>query len=101
MRITAPRLFVPWRMSEVSVIPSETTDSTGGPAFPEAIAISPSGDVHPGYGGMTLRDYFAGQALAGHLASLNPTAEHDPDSAAAFAQSSYQIADAMLAERCK
>lgn len=50
-------------------------------------------------GGKTLRDEFAIAALAGHLASLNPTAEHDPDSAAAFARSSYQIADAMLSER--
>lgn len=44
--------------------------------------------------GMTLRDYFAGQALAGILARSSYKAQ----SAALFA---YQYADAMLAEREK
>ena len=81
----------------MSVIPSETTDSTGGPAFPEAIAISPSGDVHPGYGGMTLRDWFAGQSLAGFTA----LAETGAYPATQIAKWSYALADAMIAERCK
>lgn len=71
------------------------TVKDGGPAF--AYGNHEQG----GHSGMSLRDWFAGQALAGHLASLNPTAEHDPDSAAAFARSSYRIADAMLAEGSK
>ncbi|MGN8024555.1 hypothetical protein ACTJJ7_28005 [Phyllobacterium sp. 22229] len=37
----------------------------GGPAFPEAIAVGPAGDVYPGYSGMTLHQYYVGQALAG------------------------------------
>lgn len=77
---------------------SETVKDYGGAAFP-CEGGSDSG-LYPDPG-MSLRDWFAGQAIAGHLASLNPTAEHDPDSAAAFARSSYQIADAMLAERSK
>jgi hypothetical protein len=46
--------------------------------------------------GMTLRDWFAGQALAGNLASVPPDA--DPD-AEAMARFSYRVADAMLAAR--
>jgi hypothetical protein len=45
--------------------------------------------------GMTIRDYFAGQALAGMLA--------DPEcngNGASMAKSSYQLADAMITERC-
>jgi len=49
--------------------------------------------------GMTLRDYFAGQALAGSCASAIPgrptyTAEQ-------LAAGCYALADAMLAERAK
>lgn len=37
----------------------------GGPAFPETVAVTPAGDVYPAYGGMTLHQYYVGQALAG------------------------------------
>lgn len=66
----------------------------GGPAFPEAIAISPTGGVYPGFGGMSLRDYFAGQALTG--AALDDWG--DPSAAAKWA---YAVADAMIAARAK
>jgi len=62
----------------------------GGPAFGH-------GDpVHGGDPGMTLRDWFAGQALAGMLASegsggLSWGANED------IAQHAYKMADAMLA----
>lgn len=61
------------------------------PAFPPAITVSAAGDVYYGYDGMTLRDWFAGQAIAAcvHLKS-RPAAER-----------AYEIADAMLAERSK
>ena len=52
-------------------------------AFPQS--VSPSGP----FGGMTLRDWFAGQALA----------TCHPDSPQKLAWWAYQIADAMLAER--
>lgn len=45
-------------------------------------------------GGMTLRDWFAGQALVGGMAGV----AGDP---AEFAEEAYAIADAMLAEREK
>ena len=41
---------------------------SGGAAFP----IADCGDIQPHEYGMTLRDWFAGQALAGHLASMKP-----------------------------
>lgn len=56
--------------------------NTGGPAFPAGAHF-----------GMTLRDYFAGQALAGFSGS---GAHGSPDQWAAV---SWKIADAMLAAR--
>ena len=57
----------------------------GGPAFP--VGLLP---------GMSLRDYFAGQAMGGQLA--DPDGEIDPK---LIARWSYAYADAMLAEREK
>jgi hypothetical protein len=48
-----------------------------------------------GVGGMTLRDYFAGQALAGLMVSKTD------DSPEAIAWMSYQMSDAMIAEGIK
>ena len=68
----------------------------GGPAFPCPSDVNPDGYQS----GMCLRDWFAGQALAGLLAfplaggvRLGPLAQ--------FAVSAYMFADAMLAEREK
>jgi hypothetical protein len=70
----------------------------GGPAFPHrAIAHyvsdgkSGAEPVFTTEGGMTLRDWFAGQALAGMV----------PEAAKNKAEAAYAIADAMLAERSK
>lgn len=62
----------------------------GGPAFPHArYAVT----------GMTLRDYFAGQALAGmHARDAYDAGTAAPKQRAAIA---YIDADAMLAERAK
>lgn len=47
--------------------------------------------------GMTLRDYFAGQALTGMMASRNPTTPRfHPEEDAAYV---YAVADAMLEAR--
>lgn len=60
------------------------------PAFPQTI------DTIMDKQGMTLRDYFAGQALVGLLAGRQPNntypAEH-------IAETSYGIADVMMTER--
>jgi len=64
----------------------------GGPAFPN---LGYNADQN--YNGMTLRDWFAGQALAGECART-ASSEMFPQNAAVAA---YKIADAMLAEREK
>lgn len=58
------------------------------PAFPWQGSISQSG--------MTLRDYFAGQALAGLVIVNDPTEGNAPSH---FARWAYALADAMLQER--
>lgn len=66
----------------------------GGAAFPHNIPSAFSAGAGGGAGvwtGMTLRDYFAGQALAGILGGTYPT-----PTAEACADYAYSIADAML-----
>ena len=67
-------------------------DRTGGPAFPQK---EPLTNGHPG---MTLRDYFAGQALQGVLSSLAPGEWMNYGDASEHA---YHFADAMIQERNK
>lgn len=65
--------------------------SDGGPAFP-----LPTGAGDKAWRqGMSLRDWFAGQALSGFLASDT----YSEESAADLAKWSYQQADAMLKAR--
>jgi hypothetical protein len=74
---------------------------TGGSAFPN---ITPDMNVDGGPG-MTLRDWFAGQALAGWLASYSKDAHHPAsegeNQSEHLAGFSYDLADAMMAERAK
>ena len=72
----------------------------GGPAFPhgplgDSITFDDGRTSHqwPAHAGMTLRDWFAGQALCGLLA--NDSDSH-PN---ADAEHAYDIAEAMLRER--
>ena len=70
------------------------TTETGGPAFP----------CHPGienpiYDGMTLRDYFAGKAMEGILASNTEHEHEDAHIFDAIAEAAYKQADAMLKAR--
>ena len=76
----------------------------GGTAFPGQEPIEQFDEDHGRYvttyypvGGMSLRDYFAGQALVGIYAG-RPDGPLQPCLDANFA---YVVADAMLAERVK
>jgi hypothetical protein len=71
-----------------------TTINDGGPAFPIADVPYPNGNVQPGWNGMTLRDWFAGQALAGLCA--NPSINMGSH---ATAEAAYLSADAMFIAR--
>jgi hypothetical protein len=84
-----------------------TPINNGGPAFPTVVTDPPSamhGREHPetySICGMSLRDWFAGQALVGWLA-----ADANPNSAGisppeSTAENAYKYADAMLAHRDK
>lgn len=71
-------------------------------AFPIPMAIGPGGDVYQAYDkGMSLRDWFAGQALAGILAGgFADTIPHDDIGGGRDAADyAYQYADAMLKAR--
>jgi hypothetical protein len=86
----------------------------GGPAFPRAGCewTEDHGDGAWGYDGMTLRDWFAGQALYGLLSNIDNDSDSDyPDGCSAdstceeirvgWAKLAFAYADAMLAERSK
>jgi hypothetical protein len=67
----------------------------GGPVYPQDFPMK---------SGMSLRDYFAGQALAGLLSndplkSFVDDADHIHDVHGWLAKGSYEIADAMLKAR--
>ena len=75
----------------------------GGPAFPQ---ITELGDIATTSGGMSLRDWFAGQALAAllsspaSLASISQIArENNSRAIKVLAEASYEYSDAMLAAR--
>ena len=74
----------------------------GGPAFPvqRAVASGQGGTVdlegRQTADGMSLRDWFAGQALCGLAAGITHSLSND-----LMSKMSYELADAMLAERAK
>lgn len=70
------------------------------PAFPRPYSTAQLNGAEllsPAFPGMSLRDWFAGQALAGFVVRQS-AARTDAHHGAGFA---YQYADAMLAERAK
>lgn len=77
---------------------TEDVEKNGGPAYP-TIIDSPFNVVK----GMSLRDWFAGQAMAAHLQNLGDHfhgSEQECNRCRAdTARRSYAIADAMLAAR--
>ena len=84
-------------MSEATNNKAAPATDDGGPAFPLQ-SIGP--DFAPGYAGMTLRDWFAGQALAGMNASLTSASDWPrPEHIEVLARHAYKQADAMLTAR--
>lgn len=79
----------------------------GGPAFPRPASEDTSGgtlcdgnSIMDAQRGMSLRDYFAGQALVGIMSDpgMRPCNESEFGH---MAMRLYQVADAMLVERAK
>ena len=70
--------------------------NTVGPAFPFPAYTYPNGEINHGEDGMTLRDYFAGQALVGLLAGRQPSNAYPPEH---IAETSYALAEALLKAR--
>lgn len=75
----------------------------GGPAFPMQEQIQPATDggnawLSPGQPGMSLRDWFAGKAMEGMLASQKCEA-FDGVNTIAISDAAFRYADAMLAAR--
>jgi hypothetical protein len=82
----------------------------GGPAFPcPSFHEDATGSWPKGFPGISMRDYFAGQALAGMIASesfqgkqrMSALAKQGIDVAGFYAMSSYALADAMITERAR
>ena len=74
--------------------PMSTKPNNGGPAF-----SLPESENFTAQYGMSLRDWFAGQALNGIIA--HPGMEPDDASKTGCAVLAYEYADAMIAERNK
>ena len=73
------------------------TDTNGGPAFP--FACQGPTTAPETYYGMTLREYFAGQAISQIIATCANDTTHGMTKADYFAGRAYEIADAMLKAR--
>lgn len=76
----------------------------GGSAFPtrgKAMTIGDTSVSDGDYPGMTLRDWFAGQAMAGLCSGFKGGDMDDAWFRQHGCKSAYHIADAMLAERSK
>lgn len=79
--------------------------NNGGPAFPEQIAVTPTGDTYSGHEGMTMRDYFAAKALSAVINMNYPMSDigyvmrDGKNIGENYAICAYELADAMLAAR--
>jgi hypothetical protein len=75
-------------------LPETSADEDGGPAFPSLVEYSSDGYPSQNSNGLSLRDYFAGQVLAGSCSHTTGW-----DTLTQMAQVSYELADAMIAAR--
>lgn len=81
-------------------------DKTGGPAFPGIKQFL--GDNTELFSGMTLRDYFAGQAMQGLIANklliktvMNQSRRDGQTTDELIAECCYDTADAMIEQKLK
>lgn len=77
------------------------TINDGGPAFPVPDSHYPNGQVQYGCNGMSLRSYFAGQAMQGILTAVTNAHLHYKGSTPSdqiVAQWAVEAADALIAE---
>ena len=72
-----------------------SNQNNGGPAFPVPDVYHPNGQVEFGTRGMSLRDWFAGQALIA-IPHIGCGSDLEPEQ---IAHDAYKIADAMLKAR--
>jgi len=78
------------------------TINDGGSAFPLAASTMPNGEYQWQEHGMSLRDWFAGQALAqigNEYVARGEITRHAQEHAMRLAAHAYNIADAMIAAR--
>jgi hypothetical protein len=86
-----------------------TTINDGGPAFPVHDVYHPNGEIEYGKPGMSLRAYFAGQALAGEIAAatssrdfcratMDAAERHNHSVETHIAIQCVRYADALIAE---
>lgn len=73
-----------------------TLKNNGGPAFPAPSTYSAHGDYEPREYGMNLRDWFAGQALAGILSGPMRITDENKRR---MVEDAWAIADGMLETR--
>lgn len=81
---------------------SDKPRDNGGPAFPQQMVETDRGRFSVadwGCGGMSLRDWFAGMALAGMMAE--PRNDDWKNHVGIVAQTAYEQSDAMLTQRDK
>ena len=71
---------------------------TGGPAFPHGVQI---GEISKLEGGLTIRDYFASQAMAGLMSSYTSAIGTEEGLERIMPVICYRMADAMINERNK
>jgi len=82
---------------------SGSTHNDGGPAFPRHYGTMSCGEKKEQLwsDGMTLRDYFAGQALVGMMANSYMIDSASPATLEIVSGWAFEAADAMLAAREK
>ena len=100
--------FIKSLLNRIALKKGVAMKNTGGQAFPGKIDLGFKGVGYNGetqeilkdQPGMTLRDYFAGQALVGMI-SISTHSSDTGDITSQLVSASFTMADAMIAERSR